>query len=151
MLYKFRKGNKAGMPILIIVAVMTTLVGTGVIYQVVNSIGGQTGQDHDARELSELGSAIENKCTDLTGTSDTTSVTAISVDVDINSGATLSRKDDELQLDYSGEGADSYGLPEDCTVNVNFGQNGNLSTGNHQVEVSGQVQNGDVTITVEEN
>ena len=136
------------MPILAVVAVMTTLAGMGVIYQVVGSIGSQTGQDHDRRELTELGSAIENKCTDLSGTSDTTSVVPISVEVQINSDATLKEEGNQLKMQYGGEDEDTYTLPDSCDINVNFGE---LESGNHQIEVSGDKNgNNDPEITVEE-
>ena len=148
MFKKFSKGSNSGMPILAVVAVMTTLAGMGVIYQVVGSIGSQTGQDHDRRELTELGSAIENKCTDLSGTSDTTSVVAISVEVQINSDATLKEEGNQLKMQYGGEDEDTYTLPDSCDINVNFGE---LESGNHQIEVSGDKNgNNDPEITVEE-
>jgi len=82
------------------------------------------------------------------GTSDTTSVVPISVEVQINSDATLKEEGNQLKMQYGGEDEDTYTLPDSCDINVNFGE---LESGNHQIEVSGDKNgNNDPEITVEE-
>jgi len=156
MLKKFSKGSNSGMSIRGIGPVISSLAGLGVIYQVVGTVGAETGQDHDRAELQDLGSAIENKCTDLAGTSDSTSFTAITVDTEIRSDATLSPQGEDgnlrLQMSYGSESdTDSYELPGDeCDITITLNDDNELGPGQYQIEVSGEDDgSGDPEITVE--
>ena len=143
MLEKFRKGSNSGMPIIAVVAVIGALAGMGVMFQVISGVGTETGQDHDRRQLSDVGSAIENKCADLSSGSDATSITSIDVSVELQTDSELRPGDPEeedyndmLVLEFS-DSSQTYDLPtEDCKVNI---VNESIPTGQHQVQVS---QNG---------
>lgn len=140
MLEKFRKGSNSGMPIIAVVAVIGALAGMGVMFQVISGVGTETGQDHDRRQLTALGSAIENKCTDLSSGSDATGITSIDVSVELQTDSELRPGDpdeedynDMLVLEFS-DSSQSYDLPtDDCSVNI---VNDSMPTGQHQVEVS---------------
>jgi len=145
MLQRFRKGSNSGMPIIAVVAVIGALAGMGVMFQVIGGVGTETGQDHDRRELTDIGSAIENKCTDLSGDSDTSSVTSISVSVELQTDSHLGPSDegseegeeymDELDLDFEGSSdTESYDLPSDsCDIEW---MNETLPTGQYQFSIS---------------
>lgn len=149
MLREFRKGTNSGMPIIAIVAVIGSLAGMGVMFQVISGVGSQTGQDADRRQLTDLGSSIDNKCEDLSSNSDATSVTSIDVTVELKTDSTLKGIEvdgDEslitkLKLEFSGgTDATNYDLPSDnCDI---MPSNFPLESGQHQVEVSGEA-NGD--------
>lgn len=142
MLEKFRKGSNSGMPIIAVVAVIGALAGMGVIFQVINGVGAETGQDHDRRQLTDLGSAIENKCEDLSSGSDATSITSIDVSVELQTESELrpgnendggEEYNDMLVLEFT-DSSESYDLPtEDCSVNI---VNDSIPTGTHSVQVS---------------
>lgn len=140
MLGKYRKGSNAGMPIIAVVAVIGALAGMGVIFQVISGVGTETGQDHDRRQLTDLGSAIESKCEDLSSESDATSITSIEVSVELQTDSELRPGDPEeedyndmLVLQFS-DSSQSYDLPTDgCSVNI---VNESIPTGQHSVEVS---------------
>jgi mevalonate kinase len=139
MLGKYRKGSNAGMPIIAVVAVIGALAGMGVIFQVISGVGTETGQDHDRRQLTDLGSAIENKCEDLSSGSDATSITSIDVSVELQTDSELRPEDPEedynskLVLEFS-DSSQSYNLPsDDCKINI---VNESIPTGQHQVQVS---------------
>jgi hypothetical protein len=149
MLGKSEKGSNAGMPIMAIVAAICTLAGIAVIFQVVGSVGSQTGQDHDLRELVDLGAAVENKCQDVAGDAETESVTAISVDVDIRSAAEINKTESQFILDYDDGSDETFRVPnESCTVVM---ENDTLSTGSYtvQIEHTGESDEGLPKIVVE--
>lgn len=149
MLGKSEKGSNAGMPIMAIVAAICTLAGIAVIFQVVGSVGSQTGQDHDLRELVDLGAADENKCQDVAGDAETESVTAISVDVDIRSAAEIIKTESQFILDYDDGSDETFRVPnESCTVVM---ENDTLSTGSYtvQIEHTGESDEGLPKIVVE--
>lgn len=139
MLEKFRKGSNSGMPIIAVVAVIGALAGMGVMFQVISGVGTETGQDHDRRQLSDLGSAIENKCADISSGSDATSITSIDVSVELQTDSELRPGDEDEQyndmlvLEFS-DSSQSYDLPtDDCSIEI---INDSIPTGQHQVQVS---------------
>lgn len=144
MFNRFSKGSNSGMPILAIVAVIGTLAGIGVIYQVVGSVGSQTGQDHDVRELVELGSAVENKCEDISGDTSSESVTPISIDIDLRSSGSIVKERDQFRLSYEGSSDETYSIPnESCAVvmcmpgeDCEEEPGESLNTGSYTVEIS---------------
>ncbi|AOV95393.1 hypothetical protein AQV86_05760 [Nanohaloarchaea archaeon SG9] len=142
MFSRLRKGTNSGMPIIAVVAVIGSLAGMGVIFQVIGGVGTETGQDHDRRELNDIGSAIENKCTDVAGNSDTSSVTSIDVSVDLKTDSELGSASgesgegeyiSELELSFS-DSTETYDLPSDsCDIEW---MNDTLGTGQYQFTVS---------------
>lgn len=149
MLKRSEKGSSSGMPIMAVVAAICTLAGIAVIFQVVGSVGSQTGQDHDLRELVDLGAAVENKCQDVAGEAETESVTAISLDIDIRSAAVLNKTESQFILDYDDNGEETFRIPnESCTVEMS---NDSLSTGSYNVHIehTGESDEGLPKIVVE--
>lgn len=143
MFKRLRKGSNSGMPILAIVAVIGTLAGIGVIFQVVGSVGSQTGQDHDKRELVELGSAVENKCEDISGDTDSESVIPISIEIELRSSGSILKEEDQFRLAYNSS-SETYSIPnESCTVvmcipgeDCKADPQESLTTGEYTVEIS---------------
>lgn len=112
------KGSSPGMPILAVVGVLCTLAGIGIIFNVTQSLGTKTAEDHDHRELVDLGNAINNKCTDVSGESSTTSVTGITVDFELRNSESLRKEDGKLKAD-SPDGTISYDIYTDtCNINL---------------------------------
>lgn len=148
MLRKFKKGSSSGMPILAIVGVVATLAGIGVIFQVIGNVGTQTGEDHDRRNLVDLGASIENKCTDVS-TEDNPSTVPITVEFVLKSDTTLksTEADDDqyisqLYLDFSDSNR-YYDLPSD-TCNIEFlNESDNIGPGQYQGTVSHVSTQGD--------
>lgn len=112
------KGSSPGMPILAVVGVLCTLAGIGIIFNVTQGLGTKTAEDHDHRELVDLGNAINNKCLDVSGESSTTSVTGITVDFELRNSESLEKEDGELKL-QTADGPVSYGIHTDtCDINL---------------------------------
>lgn len=129
------------MPILSIVAVICTLVGIGVIFQVVGSVGSQTGQDHDKRQLVDLGAAVENKCQDISGDTNSESVIPISKDIELRANTELVKDENQFTLRTDNEVVDTYSIPnESCEVNMDDSP---LSTGSYNVQISHNGENGE--------
>lgn len=141
MLQKYRKGSNSGMPILAIVAVVCTLAGLAVIFQVVGSVGSQTGQDHDKRQLVDLGAAVENKCQDISGDTNSQSVIPISKDIELRANTELEKEEDQFILRTENQVIDTYSIPnESCEVNMDASP---LSTGSYNVQISHNGENGE--------
>lgn len=112
------KGSSPGMPILAVVGVLCTLAGIGIIFNVTQGLGTKTAEDHDNRELVDLGNAINNKCLDVSGESSTTSVTGISVDFELRNSENLRKENGKLKVD-SPDGTIEYSIPTDtCNINL---------------------------------
>lgn len=127
------------MPILAIVGVICTLAGIAVIFQVVGSVGSQTGQDHDKRQLVELGSAVENKCMDLAGDTNSQSVIPISKDIELRANTELQKEEGQFSLETESEIVDTYSIPnESCQVNMDTSP---LDTGEYNIQISHNGEN----------
>lgn len=138
---RFRKGSSEGMPILAIVGVVATLAGLGVIFQVIGNVSNQTGEDYDRRELFDLGASIENKCADVSSETSDSSVTPITVGVEIRSDVQIKSTPadnndfiDSLYLDFE-QDETTYNLPADtCDINY-MNESDTIDAGQYQAVV----------------